>query len=185
MNKFILLLSIAVVFSSCGTKTNDFVIKNKQVGKLSDSTTIASMKKLYENDSIVKNTEGQSAFEAYDEYTIYDKKTKKPLMTVVPVKINDEQSKIKRIEIKSDLFKIEKGVGLTSNFGMFSKNHKLNKIEETFKYIVVFIDDLDATIDMTKDVLPLNSRNDSSIKIDKTMIPDNSKIKHFVMFFND
>jgi hypothetical protein len=38
---------------------------------------------------------------------------------------------------------------------------------------------------MTKDVLPLNSRNDSSIKIDKTMIPDNSKIKHFVMFFND
>jgi len=185
MNKYLILLAIAIVFTSCETKTSDFVIKNKQVGKLTDSTTVASMKKLYASDSIVKNTEGQSAFEAYDEYTIIDKKTKKPLLVVVPIKVNDEQSKIKRIEIKSDLYKTAKGVGLTSNFGMFSKNHKLNRIEETFKYIVVFVDDLNATIDMTKDVLPLNSRNDSSIKIDKTMIPDNSKIKHFVMFLNE
>ena len=185
MNKYIILLAITIIFSSCETKTNDFIIKNKQVGKLTDSTTIASMKKLYANDSIIKNTEGQSAFEAYDEYTIIDKKTKKPLLLVVPVKQKDENSKIKRIEILSDQFKTEKGASLSSTFGTFNTQHQLGKLEETFKYIVVFIDDINATIDMTKDVLPLNSRNDSSIKIDKTMIPDNSKIKHFVVFLNE
>ena len=185
MNKSIILLAIAIIFSSCQTKPNNFVIKNKQVGLLTDSTTIASMKKLYKNDSIVKDTEGQSAFEAYDEYTIIDKTTKKPLMVVVPVKVNDEQSLIKRIEIRNDKFTTEKGVKLSSNFGAIAKQHKLGRIDETFKYIVVYIDDLNATIDMTKDVLPLNSRNDASIKIDKTLIPDNAKIKHFVMFLNE
>jgi len=185
MNKYIILLAITIIFSSCETKTNDFIIKNKQVGKLTDSTTIASMKKLYANDSIIKNTEGQSAFEAYDEYTIIDKKTKNPLLLVVPVKQKDENSKIKRIEILSGQFKTDKGVSLSSSFGDFNTHHKLGRLDETFKYIVVFIDDLNATIDMTKDVIPLNSRNDSSIKIDKTMIPDNSKIKHFVVFLNE
>ncbi len=185
MKKIILTGLILVGLAACQTKTNDLIIKNKQVDKLTDSTTVGQMKQLYQNDSIVKHTQGASAFEPYDEYTIIDKKSKEVLMVVIPQKMNDDQSVIKQVEIKSPRFKTEKGVGLDSDFGSFKQNHKIGRIDETFKYIVVFIDDLNATIDMPKDVLPLNARNDSSIKIDETLIPDHSKIKHFVVFLND
>ena len=185
MKKAIYFILIATLIAACQKEENQFVIKNKQVGKLTDTTTVAQMKELYKQDSIVKNTEGQSAFEPYDEYTIYDKNTKQALLVVVPVKVNEENSKLKQVEIKSDLFKTDKGVNLASDFGTFKKNHKVGKIDETFKYIVVFIDDLNATIDLTKDVIPLNARNDSSIKIDETLIPDQAKIKHFVVFLNE
>ncbi len=176
---------MVVGFTACQTEQTQYIIKNKQVGKLTDSTTVAQMKELYKNDSIVKNTEGQSAFEPYDEYVIFDKTTQKPLCVVIPKERNNEQSVIKQVEIKSPLFKTEKGVGLNSDFGTFKQNHKIGRIDETFKYIVVFIDDLNATIDMKKDVIPLNARNDSSIKIDETLIPDHSKINHFVVFLNE
>ena len=186
---FQLLITITlalVLIVSCQTiSNNDFIIKNKQVGKLTDTTTIAQLKLLYQNDSIVKNTYGKAAFEPYDEYTIIDKKSKNILLVVVPQKINDEQSVIKYIEIKSPKFKTEKGVNLASSFGDFKKQHKVGRVDETFKHIVVFIDDLNATINMPKDVIPLNAQHNPNIKVDKTLIPDNVKIKDFVVFLNN
>ena len=183
--KYFSSIALILLIISCQTENNDFIIKNKQVGKLTDTTTIAQMKQLYQNDSIVKKTEGQTAFEPYDEYLIIDKSSKQILMVVVPKKMNDNQSVIKEVDIKSPRFKTEKGVGLDSNFGDFVKHHKIGRIDETFKYIVVFIDDLNATIDMPKDVIPLNAQNDTRIKIDETLIPDNTKIRDFIVFFNE
>lgn len=183
--KYLSIIILILFVASCQTKNNDFIIKNKQVGKLTDTTTIAQMKQLYQNDSIVKKTEGQTAFEPYDEYWILDKNTKEVLMVVVPKKMNDEQSVIKEVDIKSPKFKTEKGVGLDTDFGSFKQHHKIGRIDETFKYIVVFIDDLNATIDMPKGVVPLNAQNNTSIKIDETLIPDNTKIKDFIVFFNE
>ncbi len=185
MKKIIFILLIIAAFTACQSNNGRFVIKNKQVGNLTDSTTVAQMKQLYQNDSIVKKSHQQTAFAPYDEYTIYDKSNKEILLVVTPVKINDEQSIIKQVEIKSPRFKTEKGVNLNSKFVDFKKHHKIGHIDETFKHIVIFIDDLNATIDMNKDVLPLNARNDRTIKIDETLIPDNAKINHFVVFLND
>ena len=184
--KLLVTLTFALLLiASCQTKNNDFVVKNKQVGKLTDTTTVALMKRLYQNDSIVKKTHGETAFEPYDEYAIIDKKTKEILMLVVPQKVNDEQSLLKHIEIKSTQFKTEKGIGLSSSFGDFKKQHKVGHIDETFKYIVVFIDDLNATINIPKDVLPLNAQHNSRIKIDETLIPDSAQIKDFIVFLNE
>jgi len=183
--KYFTVITLMLLIASCQTKNNDFIIKNKQVGKLTDTTTIAQMKELYRHDSIVKKTEGQTAFEPYDEYWIIDKNNKEVLMVVIPKKMDDDQSVIKEVDIKSSRFKTEKGVSLTSDFGDFIKHHKIGRIDETFKYIVVFIDDLNATIDMPKDVIPLNAQNDTRIKIDETLIPDNTKIRDFIVFFNE
>ena len=119
--QLLITFTLLLLIASCQTKTNDFIIKNKQVGKLTDSTTVAQMKQLYINDSIVKDTYAESAFDPYEEYTIFDKKTKKALLAVVPKKIEDEQSLIKRIEIMSPEFKTGQGVGLLSNFGDIKK----------------------------------------------------------------
>ncbi len=183
--KYLNTLALILLIVSCQTKSNDFIIKKNQVGKLTDTTTVARMKQLYQNDSIVKLTHGESAFEPYDEYVIIDKNTKKALLVVVPQKMNDEQSPLKHVEIKSAEFKTEKGVGLDSNFGQLKKQHKIGRIDETLKYIVVFIDDLNATVSIPKDVIPLNAQHNATIKIDETLIPDNAKIKDFIVFLNE
>ena len=184
-NLLVILPVAILMFVSCQTKTNDFIIKNKQVGKLTDTTTVAQMKQLYKNDSIYKKTPGKTAFEPFDEYHLVDKKSKKELLVIIPKKMNEEQSLLKRIEIKSPLFKTEKGVGLASSFGDFKKHHKIGHIDQTFKYIVVFIDDLNATISLSKDVLPLNAQHNPAIKIDATLIPDKAEIKDFIVFLNE
>ena len=185
MKKILILLLGFALFTACQTKSDEFVIKNKQVGKLTDSTTVAQMKVIYQNDSIVKNTEGQSAFEPYDEYSIIDKKSNKTLLVVVPVKTGDDSSLIKYIEIKSELFHTDKGINLQSNFGEISKQQKIGKVDQSFKYIVVYLDDLNATVNLPKDVLPLSVRNDRSIKMEATLIPDSAKLKSFVVFLNE
>ena len=185
MKQTLIILFAIIAFTSCEKKSKDFIIAKKQVGKITDSTTVAQMKEWYKTDSIVKNTEGQGAFEPYDEYKIIDKKDKKLLMIVVPVKTGDEASLIKYVEIKSDRFHTDKGVSIASDFGTLNKNHKLGKIDESLKNIVIYVDDLNATVNMRKDVLPLNVRNDASIKIEATLIPDNAKIKDFVVFMNE
>jgi len=185
MKKNILLLLGFVLFTACQTKTDEFIIKNKQVGELTDSTTVAQMKKIFEKDSIIKKTHGQSAFEPYDEYIIVDKKNKEALLAVIPQKTNDEQAILKEIDILSPRYKTEKGVGLASDFGTFKKQHKIGRIDETFKYIVIFIDDLNATIALSKDVLPLNAQNDRRIKVDETLIPEQAPVKKFTIFLNE
>ncbi len=183
--KISILVILTLAILSCTQKNTDFLISKKQVGKITDSTKVKDLKALFKNDSLIKNTEGQSAFEAYDEYTLYDKKTKKPVLIIVPTKPNDDNSLIKTVEIINDKFKTDKGISINSNFKDFKQSHKVGKVDESFKYLVVYIDDLNATVDIKKSELPLEAQNNPSIKVDATIIPENAKIKHFIVFIND
>jgi len=181
---FGIVLLLAVIFS-CGKKDNKFTIGKKQVGKILDSTKISELKNIFKQDSIIKKTEGEGAFESYDEITVINKNTKKPLLIIIPKKSGKTESLIQQVEIMSPLYKTKNNIGLNSKFIDIKKYHKIGKIEKTFKYLVVYLDDLDATMDFNKNVLPLNAQNNPGITIDATMIPDNAKPKHFVLFFNE
>ena len=183
--KKILIFLLILAIGACSQKEDKFVIANKQVGKITDSTRVKDLKTLFKNDSIIKKTEGEGAFEPYDEYLIYDKKQNKAILTVIPVKAGDENSKIRQVEILDNKFHTNKGINLKSTFGELKKMHKIGKIDKSFKYIVVFIDDLNATVDINKTELPLNAQNNRSIKIDETIIPDKAGFKHFVVFINE
>lgn len=174
-----------MLMQSCQGTKGDFIISKNKVGKLTDSTKIYQMKQLYKSDSIVENMQNASAFGVYEEYTVYDKQTRKPLLTVVPVKINDSASLIKTIEIRSDIFKTAKGICLSSEFEKIQSNTKINKVEETFKYIVLYLDEFNATIDIDKDVLPLSAQHNRSVKVDETLIPNDAKMSHFIVFMNE
>ena len=184
MKKIFIFLLILTI-SACSKKEEKFVISNKQVGKITDSTRVKDLKTLFKNDSIVKKTEGEGAFEPYDEYVIYDKKQKTPLLTVIPVKPKDEDSKIRQVEILDNRYQTIHGIHLHTNFGELRKSHKIGKIEKTFRYIVVYVDDLNATVDIEQTELPLNAQHNRSIKIDETIIPNQAKIKHFIVFINE
>ncbi len=180
-----IVLLISLFMFSCQKENKDFIIAKKQVGKITDSTKIKELKTIFGQDSIAKNTEGQGAFEAYDEYTVYDKKTHKPLLVIIPQKTGDDESLVKQVEILDGKFKSDKGISFNSKFGEIKKAHKIGKVDESFKYLVIYLDDLNATIDIKKNVLPLDAQNNPGLKIDETMIPDDAKIKHFIVFFND
>ncbi len=185
MKKISLLLLSFLLMGACTKKDKQYIIDKKQVGKITDSTKVKNLSAIFSRDSIVKNTEGESAFEAYDEYTVFDKKTKKPLLLIIPKETNNPESLIKQVEILNPKYNTTKGININSSFGQIKKAHKIGNLETSLNYIVVYLDDLNAIIDIRKTELPLSLQNNPSLKIDKTMIPEKAKLKHFIVFINE
>ncbi len=185
MKKIGILLFSFLLIGACTQKENQYIIKNKQVGKINDSTKVSQLEQIFSNDSIVKNTEGVSAFESYDEFVVFDKNSNEPLLLIIPEETNNPESLIKQVEILDPRYKTQKGININSSYGEINKAHKIKKIETSLNYIVVYIDDLNAIVDIKKSELPLRLQNNPGLKIDKTMIPDKAKIKHFIVFINE
>ncbi len=185
MKKISFIILSILLIGACKHKDNEFLISKKQVGKINDSTRVKELAKIFSNDSIVKNSEGESAFESYDEYLIIDKKSKKPLLLIIPQETNQPESLIKQVEILSPLYHTDKGISIDSDFGAINKTHKIGKVDTSLNYIVLYLDDLNAIVDIRKSELPLRLQNNPGLKIDQTMIPEKAKIKHFIVFINE
>jgi hypothetical protein len=185
MKKINLILVALFFIGACANKEKTYLINKKQVGKITTETKVKDLNKIFAKDSIVKNTEGESAFESYDEYTVFDKKTKEPLLLIIPNKTKDENALIKQVEILSPKYNTYKGINLQSSFGQIKKAHKIGNVETSLNYIVLYLDDLNAIIDIRKSELPLQLQNNPGLKIDQTMIPDKAKVKHFIVFINE
>ena len=55
MKNYIVLASLfIIIFCSCSTKTDPFIISNSNIGLLNDSTKVLELKTIYTNDSIIK-----------------------------------------------------------------------------------------------------------------------------------
>ena len=185
MKKIGLLILSLLFIGACSKENKKYLIGKKEVGQITDTTKVKDLEKIFIHDSIVKNTEGDSAFEVYDEYTVFDKKTKKPLLLIIPQETNNPNSLIKQVEILSQRFKTRKGTGIHSTFGEIQKAHHIGKVETSLNYIVLYLDDLNAIIDIRKSELPLRLQNNPGLKVDETMIPDKAKMKHFIVFINE
>jgi len=185
MKKLNLILFSLLILGACTKENKQYTIDKKRVGKITDSTKVKDLEKIFIKDSIVKNTEGDSAFEAYDEYTVFDKKTKEPLLIIIPKQTNDPESVIKEVDILSPKYQSLKGITIESTYGQVKKAHKIGKLDTSLNYIVLYLDDLNAIMDIRKSELPLSLQNNPSLKIDQTMIPDKAKMKHFIVFIND
>jgi len=185
MKKITLLVFSILLIGACTNKNKQYIIDKNQVGPITDSTKVKNLNSIFPTDSIVKNTEGESAFETYDEYTLFDKKTKKPLLLIIPQQTNNPESVIKQVEILNPRYKTEKGININSTYAEVKKAHKIGHLETSLNYIVLYLDDLNAIIDIRKSELPLRLQNNPGLKIDKTMIPEKAKMKHFIVFIND
>ncbi|MDB2385494.1 hypothetical protein N9V96_03380 [Polaribacter sp.] len=169
---------------SC-SKSNKFEIEKGKVGEITTKTTVEELKKIFKKDSIATSLSegalGDNYFQEDDKYLIYEKGGKH-LLTITPKQPLDSTSTIKSIEIHDNRYTTETDLNLDANFVKINANNNINKIESTFSTAILFINDFNATVTITKEELGM--REFSTQKVSLEQIPDLAKIKTFVIWFN-
>jgi hypothetical protein len=178
------ILALLLIVTSC-SNNNKFTIKKGSVGEITTKTTIKELKTIFKNDSIVSNLSegalGDNYFQEDDEYKIYEKGGKH-LLTIVPKQQLDSTSTIKSIEIHDKRFKTETSLNLNATYSEINANNNINKIESTFSTAILFINDFDATVVISKEQIGI--KGFSTQKVTLEQIPDLAKMKSFVIWFN-
>ena len=169
---------LAFLFSSCDEKENPFTIKKQNIGLLTDSTQVKDLKAVFVNDSII--IDKPTRFGEENTIEILDREGKQ-LLILTPEKAKDSFSTIGTVQIKDARFKTEKGISTQSTFGDIYKNYKISHVDNLINSVVVTVNELNASFTIDKKELPANARFDMELLIDASIIPDNAKIKYFML----
>lgn len=174
-------LILALGFQSCKTDTVDpFLIGNQHIGLLTDSTQVKDLKAIYINDSISTYQSDDSFTGLVNNIHILDK-TGKHLLTLSPTEVMDSTATISTVKIEDGRYATDKGININSTYGELSAAYTIKKIDNLINTIVVSVEESDAAFTIDKKELPANMRFDMNLNIDPIQIPDNAKIKYFMI----
>ena len=180
LKKIIALVSVTLLFIQCKEEINPFLISNDSVGALTRGMTIKEIDSIFAQDSIVKLYAQNEELPTQGEVEIYDKNGTK-LVSISPVTNNDPDALISNFQFFDPSYKTDKGLNLSSTFKDIKANYKISNIETTISTVVIFLEDNDLFINIDKNELPENFRYNPNLIIDVTNIPDEAKIKYFML----
>ena len=180
INKWSLLIIFSILIISCGKESDPFLIDNTRVGPLTREIRINQLDSVFENDSIKRNTSGQRFANATSDIEIFDKEGT-PLLILEPVQQFDTTSTVGYIQILDPRYETSKGLNVNSTFGDVVEKYQISRIENTLNSAVVFIDELNLYLTIDKKELPSNLRFDTDTRITASQIPDDAKIKYFMI----
>lgn len=175
------LLVIAGIVISCNnTEQDPFLISKQNVGLLTDSTQVRDLESIFVNDSISRYIGGDESTGNINNIEIFEKSGKR-LLTLTPSEALDSTAVISTVKIEDERYKTEKLISKLSTFKDIKDNYKINSINNLINTIVVSVNEINAGFTIDKKELPSNLRFDMNIKIDAVQIPDNAKIKYFML----
>ncbi|MCF6349093.1 MAG: hypothetical protein L3J20_12475 [Flavobacteriaceae bacterium] len=181
MRKVLVTVLLTTLMIQC-KKENNYLLAKEQVGKITSTTEVYELKSIFEKDSLVSHLgEGDFADSSYDEYLVYTKDGGH-IFTIIPKEQQDSTSTIESIQVFGKKYKTIKGLGLSSTFKDISGNYTVDKVESTFNNAVLFVDELNATITITKKELGVNDFGTQKISL--AQIPDLAKIKALTFWFD-
>ena len=180
LKKIIALVSVTLLFIQCKEEINPFLISNDSVGALTRGMTIKEIDSIFAQDSIVKLYAQNEELPTQGEVEIYKKNGTK-LVSISPVTNNDPDALISNFQFFDPRYKTDKGLNLSSTFKDIKANYKISNIETTISTVVIFLEDSDLFINIDKNELPENFRYNPNLVIDITNIPDEAKIKYFML----
>jgi hypothetical protein len=180
LKKIIALVSMTLLFIQCKEEINPFLISNDSVGTLTRGMTIKEIDSTFAKDSIVKLYAQNEELPTQGEVEIYEKNGTK-LVSISPVTNNDPDALISNFQFFDPRYKTDKGLNLSSTFKDIKANYKISNIETTISTVVIFLEDNDLFINIDKNELPENFRYNPNLVIDVTNIPDEAKIKYFML----
>ena len=178
--KIIAIVSVTLIFIQCKEEINPFLISNDSVGALTRGMTIKEIDSIFAQDSIVKLYAQNEELPTQGEVEIYKKNGTK-LVSISPVTNNDPDALISNFQFFDPSYKTDKGLNLSSTFKDIKANYKISNIETTISTVVIFLEDSDLFINIDKNELPENFRYNPNLVIDITNIPDEAKIKYFML----
>lgn len=174
------LLFMAGIFTSCEKEQDPFLISADSVGLLTRNVQIRELDSVFAGDSIVKQVSEGELFKSNNEIEIFDKKGKKMLL-LEPVQAFDSTSTVGFVQVLDPRFKTAKGLNTESTFKEIVENYNISRIENTLSAAVIFIDDLNIYVTIDKKQLPADLRYDTQKRIQASQIPDEAKIKYFMI----
>lgn len=180
MKKISILLITIVFLIGCNRDSDPFLVDNTRVGQLTKEIRIYQLDSIFPNDSIVRNISGDEFLNSTNNIEIYDKDGS-PLLILEPVQQFDTTSTIGYIQVLDPRYETLQGLNINSNFGDVVKYYKISRIENTLSSAVIFIDELNLYLTIDKRELPSSLRYDTDTRITASQIPDNAKIKYFMI----
>lgn len=180
MKKISILLITIVFIIGCNRDSDPYLIDNTRVGQLTREIRINQLDSIFPNDSIVRNTSGNEFLNSTNNIEIYDK-SGSPLLILEPVQQFDTTSTIGYIQILDPRYETLQGLNINSTFGDVVEQYSISRIENTLNSAVIFIDELNLYLTIDKRELPSSLRYDTDTRITASQIPDNAKIKYFMI----
>lgn len=181
---FLLIIGLSLGITSCQKdENNPFLITANQVGPVKRDIKINQLDSVFSEDSIVRQKSGTREFLATDEIKIFEKGGK-PLMILEPLQEFDSTSGIGYIRVLDPRYKTKSGLSTASTFKDIVAEYTISRIENTLNAAVVFLDEINAYITIDKKELPADLRYDTETKIRASQIPDDAKIKYFMIYWD-
>lgn len=180
MKKISIFILIAFTIISCNEDSDPYLIDASRVGTLTKEIRINQLDSIFKNDSIVRNNVDDGYSSNANDIEIYDKDGS-PILILEPVQQFDSTSTVGYIQILDARYETSKGLNINSTFGDVVKNYGISRIENTLNSAVVFIDELNLYLTIDKKELPTSLRYDTDTRITASQIPDNAKIKYFMI----
>lgn len=170
-------LGLVMVFLLVQCTEQNTVIKKKQLGEISSSTSIEELDVIFKNDSVQKLPEGESLVR---EYKVFDASGAPSLVFVTRVE-NDSLKALEHVKIYSPAYVSEKGISTASTFEVVRGQYSIDKIEPSFSSAILFIDEINATISLDKRDLNIDEFDMRDIREDQ--IPDQASILYITLWF--
>ncbi len=184
MKKTVFFISFLLfIFISCSKENQKFEFGKNHVGPLRPGIQPGEVKSLFPNDSIGKLKE-QNGIVTQKTLKIFDKKTGQPLLALI-FQNKDDSLKLHAVEILSKKYISERGVPAYAPFKDWKSKHKITKADRTLKHIIVYVDDLNATLTFTEEDLPYTAQHRPLTKVEPDWIKNNSKPANVTVFFDN
>ncbi|WP_423818197.1 hypothetical protein V5739_10980 [Salinimicrobium sp. TIG7-5_MAKvit] len=178
---FLLLLFVTAGFLiSCEKEQDPFLITSNSIGRLTSDIKINQLDSIFAEDSLVKQVSKSELYRKSNEIEVYDNQGNK-LLLIEPVQAFDSTSTIGFIQVLDPRYKTAKGLGKESTFQDIVQNYDISRIENTLSAAVIFIDELNVYVTIDKKQLPVELRYDTQTRIQASQIPDDAKIKYFMV----
>ena len=167
---------------SCSKEVDPFLIGEHHVGFLTDSTKIKDLNTVFANDSVVRFIAGDEFTGSINNIEVFEKNGNK-LLILSPIDPLDSLSTIGTVRFIDARYHTEKKITSLSTFKDINDAYKITKIDNLLNSVLISVKELNATFSIDKKELPSNMRFNMDLKIEAVQIPDNAKIKFFMLYW--
>ena len=183
MKNLLFTAMLILVVVSCKNEMDPFLVEKHNIGFLTDSTQVKDLESVFPNDSIVKFVGGDEFTGNINNIDIFDK-TGNHLLVLTPNEALDSTAVIDNIRIMDPRYKTAKNITNLSTFKDIQNAYKVNRIDNLINSINVNVNEINAYFTIDKKELPANLRFDMKMTIEASQIPDDAKIKYFMINWN-
>jgi hypothetical protein len=183
MKNLLFTAMLILIVVSCKKEMDPFLVEKQNIGFLTDSTQVKDLESVFANDSIVKFVGGDEFTGNINNIDIFDK-TGNHLLVLTPNEALDSTAVIDNIRIMDPRYKTAKNITNLSTFKDIQKAYKVNRIDNLINSINVNVNEINAYFTIDKKELPANLRFDMKMTIEASQIPDDAKIKYFMINWN-